>query len=91
MNEALRIHPSTGILLECVVPKGGATLHGHFLPDNTLVGVNAWVINRDKSIFGEGAHDFRPEIWIESPPKDMVKMRMNSFSVCAYDTAGSCC
>ncbi|KAI1259170.1 cytochrome P450 [Xylariaceae sp. FL1019] len=80
ITEALRIHPATGLLLERVVPKGGATLHGYFLPEDTLIGVNPWVINRDKGIFGEDAHQFRPERWIESPPTNLVKMRTNLFS-----------
>ena len=31
----------------------------------TVVGINAYVIQRDKSIFGEDADGFRPERWFE--------------------------
>ncbi|KAI0469329.1 cytochrome P450 [Xylaria cf. heliscus] len=79
-NEALRIHPSTGIILERRTPKGGVILHGQYIPEDTLIGVNPWVINRDKGIFGEDAHSFRPERWIDSDPKDLTRMRTNMFS-----------
>ncbi|KAI1288713.1 cytochrome P450 [Xylaria venustula] len=79
-NEALRIHPSTGLILERCTPKGGVTLHGQFIPENTIIGVNCWVVNRDKGIFGEDAHSFRPERWIESDPRDLARMRTNMFT-----------
>ena len=80
-NEALRIHPSTGLILERRCPKGGVVLHGKHIPENAIIGVNCWVVNRDKSIFGEDAHEFRPERWIDSDPKDVARMRMNMFTV----------
>jgi hypothetical protein len=80
-NEALRIHPSTGLILERNTPKGGAMLHGKFIPEGTVIGVNCWVVNRDKSIFGADADSFRPERWIDSDPADITKMRTNMFTV----------
>lgn len=44
INEAMRIHPATGCILERQVPEGGVTLHGVHLPKGTVVGVNAWVL-----------------------------------------------
>ncbi|ROV89420.1 hypothetical protein VSDG_08680 [Cytospora chrysosperma] len=79
-NEALRIHPSTGLILERRTPKGGVSLHGRFIPEDTIIGVNCWVVNRDKGIFGEDAHSFRPERWIDSDPKDISRMRTNMFT-----------
>jgi cytochrome P450 len=80
-NEALRIHPSTGLILERRCPKGGVTLHGRHIPEDIIIGVNCWVVNRDKSIFGEDAHEFRPERWTDSDPKDVTRMRTNMFTV----------
>jgi cytochrome P450 len=34
IKEALRLHPATGLPLERVVPEGGATISGHFFPEN---------------------------------------------------------
>ncbi|CRG87516.1 hypothetical protein PISL3812_04534 [Talaromyces islandicus] len=79
-NEALRIHPSTGLILERRCPKGGVTLHGQYIPEGTIIGVNCWVVNRDKGIFGQDAHEFRPERWIDSDPADVTRMRVNMFT-----------
>lgn len=57
------------------------TLHGKYIPEDTVIGVNCWVVNRDKAIFGPDAHSFRPERWIESDPKVLTKMRTNMFTV----------
>lgn len=81
IHEALRIHPSTGIILERCVPRGGIKIHGTYLAENTIIGVNCWVINRNKDIFGEDVESFRPERWIESAPKAVQKMRLNLFTV----------
>ncbi|KAI1751961.1 cytochrome P450 [Xylaria castorea] len=51
-------------------PKGGVTLDGNYIPKNTII----------SGIFGEDAHSFRPERWIESDPRDMAKMRTNMFT-----------
>lgn len=81
INEALRIHPSTGLILERCVPRGGIKIHGTYLAENTIIGVNCWVINRNKDIFGEDVESFRPERWIDSAPKAVQKMRLNLFTV----------
>lgn len=81
LNEALRIHPSTGLILERNVPKGGVTLHGKYIAENTIIGVNCWVVNRDKGIFGADADIFRPERWIESDSDTLQRMKRNMFTV----------
>ncbi|EAQ82928.1 hypothetical protein CHGG_10746 [Chaetomium globosum CBS 148.51] len=77
INEAMRIHPATGFILERLVPKGGATLHGVYLPENTVVGVNSWVLHRNKDVFGEDVHSFRPERWIDGDENRIKEMKRN--------------
>ena len=36
IQEILRVHGPASIFLERVVPKGGATLEGYFLPEGTV-------------------------------------------------------
>lgn len=63
--EACRFHPGVGLLLERVVPESGLELaNGIILPPGTNVGMNPWVIHRDKGIFGDDAGVFRPERWL---------------------------
>jgi cytochrome P450 len=53
LKEAMRIHPSTGLLLERQVPAGGATICGEHIPGGTIVGINAWVVHYDEKVFPE--------------------------------------
>ncbi|KAK4174348.1 putative cytochrome P450 pisatin demethylase-like protein [Triangularia setosa] len=80
INEAMRIHPATGFILERVVPAGGVTLHGVYLPEGTVVGVNSWVLHRNKDVFGEDVHSFRPERWIEGDEGKIREMKRNLFT-----------
>ncbi|KAJ5265325.1 hypothetical protein N7524_006343 [Penicillium chrysogenum] len=69
IKEALRLHPATGLPLARVVPKGGATLSGRFFPEGEIVGVNAWVIHQNESVFGPDTASYRPERWLEDPAR----------------------
>ncbi|CRG86476.1 Pisatin demethylase [Talaromyces islandicus] len=65
MWEALRCFPAVGMNLGRVAPPSGVEIDGKFIPGGTVVGANAWVIHQDKDTFGEDAHKFRPERWME--------------------------
>ena len=64
IKEAGRLHPPFGLPLERVVPAGGTTICGQHIRGGTVVGMNAWVIHRDKNLFGEDAAEWRPERWL---------------------------
>ncbi|KAK7730687.1 hypothetical protein SLS57_001518 [Botryosphaeria dothidea] len=64
IREGLRIHPSTGLPLERVVPKGGAQIAGTFFPEGTKVGINSWTAHANREVFGDDADQFRPERWL---------------------------
>ena len=81
INEAMRMHPATGFILERRVPKNGVTLHGIHLPENTVVGVNSWVLHRNKDVFGEDVYSFRPERWISGDEERIKEMKRNLFTV----------
>ncbi|KAF2813426.1 cytochrome P450 [Mytilinidion resinicola] len=61
MYEALRVHPAVGMSLPRVVPSGGIDIHGKYFPAGSVVGVNPWVVHRNKEVFGDDADDFRPD------------------------------
>lgn len=63
IKEALRIHPSVGSLLEREVPPGRVNICGEDIPGGTIVGVNPWVVQYDKTVFPE-PEKFIPERWL---------------------------
>ncbi|KAK7204357.1 putative cytochrome P450 [Myxozyma melibiosi] len=73
IKEAIRMHPSVGLILERRVPKGGAQIAGHFFPEGTTVGINAWVIHNDPTIF-PSPETFAPERWLEASPSKLQEM-----------------
>jgi cytochrome P450 len=75
VKEAMRLHPSVGLLMERHVPAGGLDLHGHHLPAGTIVGINPWVTNRDATVFPD-PESFRPERWVDAT--DVERKRMES-------------
>ena len=64
VKEAGRIHPPFGLPLERVVPAEGAEICGKRFEAGTIVGINAWVVHRDKLTFGEDVEIWRPERWL---------------------------
>ncbi|PYI31609.1 cytochrome P450 monooxygenase [Aspergillus indologenus CBS 114.80] len=64
VKEALRLHPPFCLPFERIVPSTGMTVCGRYLPPGTTVGMNPWVINRNKEVFGEDADMWRPERWL---------------------------
>ncbi|KAJ5193166.1 Cytochrome P450 [Penicillium cf. viridicatum] len=63
IQESLRLHPSVGMMLARVVPAGGADLCGFHLAEGTEVGINPWVLHRDREVFPD-PDSFRPERWL---------------------------
>ncbi|KAK0659902.1 Pisatin demethylase [Lasiodiplodia hormozganensis] len=71
MYEALRCHPAVGMSLPRVVPPGGTEIDGTYLPAGTVVGVNPWVVHRNKEVYGDDVEAFRPERWLKDNTGDM--------------------
>ncbi|KAK0368047.1 hypothetical protein CLIM01_14594 [Colletotrichum limetticola] len=64
--EALRMSPGVCMTMERYVPKGGITLpSGDYIPEGYIVGMNPYVTNRNREIFGDKADDFCPERWVQ--------------------------
>ena len=73
INEGLRINPAFGMDLPRVVPAEGATIEDYYLPAGTVVGMNAWAVQRDETVYGYDTESFRPERWLEGDTSDMCK------------------
>lgn len=82
IKESLRVHPAVALSLERIVPSGGMQMNARHLPEGTTVGVNAWVVHYDTSVFGTDAHIFRPERWFDDgseESKERLKKMERSF------------
>ncbi|KAL2188162.1 cytochrome P450 [Thermothelomyces heterothallicus CBS 203.75] len=62
--EALRLYPPSPASQQRVVPRGGATVDGYYLPAGTTVAVAPWASNRSARNFAE-PDAFRPERWLQ--------------------------
>ncbi|KAF5971721.1 cytochrome P450 monooxygenase [Fusarium coicis] len=71
IRESMRMHPGVGMLLERYVPDSGLELpDGSFVPSGVAVGLNPYVIGRNKDIWGNDADDFAPERWLQKDGED---------------------
>lgn len=77
IHEALRLHPAVGAPLTRVIREGGAHFAGQYFPAGTEVGINAWVLHRNTSIFGPDAHAFQPERWLTGNAEERAKLERN--------------
>jgi cytochrome P450 len=78
--ETLRMHPAVGAPLARVIGPDGAQLAGYFFPPGTELGVNAWVVHRDTSIFGADADKFNPDRWLTDDAEKRTNMERNSLA-----------
>ncbi|KEF55246.1 uncharacterized protein A1O9_08900 [Exophiala aquamarina CBS 119918] len=87
IKEAMRLHPSLGTQHTRFVPKGGVVIAGTHLPEQTIVGINAWVMHRQEAIFGIDAAQYRPERWLEGD-KGLMERHFMSFGYGAHVCLG---
>ncbi|KND86483.1 Isotrichodermin C-15 hydroxylase [Tolypocladium ophioglossoides CBS 100239] len=64
LDEALRLKPPVGEGLLRRVPKGGAKIDGHLIPEGTSVAVDPWSASHNQTNFRD-CDDFVPERWLE--------------------------
>ncbi|KXH25220.1 hypothetical protein CSIM01_04164 [Colletotrichum simmondsii] len=77
IKESLRLHPATGLPLARVVPKGGVNLLGRDFNEGCVVGVNTWVLHRNKDVFGADADEYRPDRWFSQDKEHISLMESN--------------
>ncbi|KAI1117112.1 cytochrome P450 [Nemania sp. NC0429] len=75
--ESLRIRPPATATFGKMVPPGGDTIHGHFVPGGTTVSPNLSSLMRSKVLFGEDAEMFRPERFLEADEATRTEMIRN--------------
>jgi cytochrome P450 len=86
IQEALRIHPVIGHIIERVVPSSGLTLpldstassaDSITLPPGTIIGMNPWIVHRNADVYGEKPDEFLPGRWLQraGEQKDAYEVR----------------
>ncbi|KAH6643351.1 cytochrome P450 [Truncatella angustata] len=78
IREAMRLHPSVGMILPRGVPPGGAILldeqgKRYHMGGGTEIGFNPWVMQRDPDIFSD-PDSFKPERWIDTDASRLKSM-----------------
>ena len=79
INEALRLHSTSGIGLPRIVPEGGMMVPGHFFKEGTVLSVPSYTIHRDRKVWGDDVTAYRPERWFEGD-NDEIQKAFNPFS-----------
>ncbi len=80
IKESQRLHTAIGMSVPRVAPPEGATMECHHIPGGTIVGINPWVLHRNKALFGEDADDFRPERYLEATVAKRKEMDSADFT-----------
>lgn len=87
IEEVLRIHPPIPAGPPRVVPPGGDTIDGQFIPGGTTVSVGAWSACHNAAHF-KNPDDFIPERWIGEEYASDVKKAAQPFSLGARNCIG---
>lgn len=78
IREAMRLHPSVGMIIARTVPEGGVTLAStlgdtHHIGAGVEIGVNPWILHRDPEIFPD-PEAYKPERWLDVEPEHLARM-----------------
>lgn len=80
-KESARVWPSFQVIMPRCAPAEGLRLpNGFFVPAGYRVGMNPYVAQRDKDLFGDDAETFRPERWLEADKEQLRKMNATMLS-----------
>ncbi|KAJ4249831.1 hypothetical protein NW762_012174 [Fusarium torreyae] len=79
IKEGFRL--SYGILhhLPRVVPQGGATFNGYFLPEGTVIGMSSWTMHRLPDVFPD-PDKYDPERWMDPDRARHLEKYLTTFS-----------
>ncbi|KAJ2740764.1 hypothetical protein GGI20_005630 [Coemansia sp. BCRC 34301] len=76
LHESLRLSPVTGGLLPRVSPKGGTTIQGHYVPEDTIILVNIFAANNHPA-FWDQPRLFSPQRFLDN---DSARHNILTFS-----------
>lgn len=82
IRESIRFHPPVSMIMERVVPDCGLDLpDGTRVAGGSFIGMNPYVVGRNKKVFGENADEFYPDRWLQGEHEDdeEYKERMKAY------------
>lgn len=82
--EGMRMRAPAPGLYPKVVPAGGDTLCGKFVPEGTAIGMNTSALLASTKLFGEDANLFRPERFLEVDEAKRTEMQRNVEMIFGY-------
>jgi cytochrome P450 len=96
VKETLRYHPAVSMVMERIVPAEGLPLpDGSVVPGGQMVGMNPYIVGRNKGVFGEDADEFNPDRWLrrEREGEEGYKERMQRWghSILAFGGGSRIC
>ncbi|KAK0619599.1 cytochrome P450, partial [Immersiella caudata] len=90
IKEALRLNPGVPGRLPRVVPPGGATFNGVYLPGGTIVSMSAWDMHNDPSVFPSPSA-FDPYRWIQGTTTTAQQIRQREKYLVAFSRGSRGC
>ncbi|TPX14547.1 uncharacterized protein E0L32_005239 [Thyridium curvatum] len=91
VRETLRMHPAVSMTMERIVPTAGLSLpDGSTVPAGTQVGMNPYIVGRNRDVFGDDAEVYRPERWLQraDEPDDVFQERMRDWNAAELTFGG---
>lgn len=64
VQEALRLCPPAPNILPRLVSPPNMEINGQYVPSSMEISCSPWIVNRDRSLYGNDAELFRPERWL---------------------------
>lgn len=91
LKEVLRMYPGVVKPLPRIVPRGGITFHGFYLPAGTEIGCSAWVQHRwQPELWGNDPLEFHPGRWFDAQEEPSRLAEMNR-SLVPFSTGPRAC
>ncbi|KAM5353477.1 hypothetical protein ACJ41O_000127 [Fusarium nematophilum] len=82
VKEGLRLHPSILWQLPREAPENGVEIAGHYIPSSATISMSPIAQNRDKSVFGADADEWKPSRWIVGKEVTEAEVReMDKYNV----------
>lgn len=87
LREVYRLHPASSGRAERIVPEGGYSFLGLYLPQGTVVATSVEALHRDEKVF-PNPERFAPERWLEA---DQTTVKMYEPQLIPFGHGGRIC